>query len=222
MLKGTVAMDDKSWNDYLYGTIGVRTGGVMNEIGLQTASKPPSVPAPRPSRPALPPQSVGPHVLAPYNPVDVSGRKNPSVQYSPVATSPSTAAYWKWWERFASLDDRLQHSARVVGGGAILTMFASFVVLAVWDGTVWADYAGVAIMGASAVIALSLFAMYVARVLEEFGAGPIQTWTGLADCAVWAKPFVAIYASVQFALVAFLLLGPPVGLWLAARWFGWT
>lgn len=215
-------MDDKSWNDYLYGTIGVRTGGVMNEIGIQTASKPQFVPSTRPSRPAFPPQPVTSDALAPYDPLAEAGRKSLSVQYSPVATSPSTAAYWKWWQRFAILDDRLQHSARVIGGGAILTMFASFVVLAVCDGTVWADYAGVAIMGASAVIALSLFAMYVARVLEEFGASPIQTWTGLAGCAVWAKPFVAIYASVQFALVALLLLGPPVGLWLAARWFGWS
>lgn len=217
-------MDDKSWNDFLLGNAGVRTGGIMNEVGLQSRYKPKTTPPPIRPNPGQPQQPATPQYNPTPRPLTEAEKKRQekaALRQARIDALPSTAVYWTWWKRFSTLDGRVRSVASFAGTGSILIGIASFVVMGVWSNTVWAEYAVMALLAACIVLPLSLFAIYAARILEEYGANPFRTWAGLTDYGLWAVPFRIVYAILQTCFVLALLIGPPVGLWFAARWFGW-
>ncbi|MGP1394704.1 MAG: hypothetical protein ACTS3R_04270 [Inquilinaceae bacterium] len=182
----TIYTKDSGLGDFI---VGQATGVGYNfhsSLGAQYHQpyKPPVV-----SRPPSTTSTYAPHLAAPYyvpppRPLTEAEKKRQEqarARQARINARPSTAAYRKWWKRFSVLDDRVQNVASYTGGGAILVAFASFLVMAVWNATIWAYYAGLALTTASVVLVLSLFAMYVARMLKEYGAAPFRTWAGLAD-----------------------------------------
>ena len=217
-------MDDKSWNDYLLGNAGVRTGSIMNEVGLQSAYRPPPIPQPAAPGRVYAPRSQQPQYVLQPRPLteeEKKRREKAKERQARIDALPSTAVYWRWWRLFSALEDRVSKIGRYVLLGSIIASMSSFVVGVVWNGTDWEEAAIVGVFFSALVFVIALYTIYIARILEQRGANPIRTWIGLADFGKWAVPFRVVYASWQTGLLSVLLLWPPVVLWFAGRWFSW-
>lgn len=127
-------MDDKSWNDFLLGNAGVRTGGIMNEVGLESRYKPKTTSPPIRPKPGHPQQPATPQYNPTPRPLTEAEKKRQekaALRQARIDALPSTAVYWTWWKRFSTLDGRVRSVASFAGTGSILIGIASFVVMGV-------------------------------------------------------------------------------------------
>lgn len=219
-------MDDRSWNEYLLGNAGIKTGAMWNEIGLKTAPRlaPVSTPV-TPSAPAT--GTTSGRVFSnvrPATPRSMTEAERRRLELAQIRQQrldalPSAAVFRKWKHRFACLNTAAFATKGILAWIAVLDIIVALLALAAWPESIIARNFGIAIGVSLILFAGAFYVEYAAMMLEAWAPSAIRTWAGLADFGPWIAPFQAVHAFLQSVWLLVLLLWPIAALFVIVVWF---